>query len=686
MNKRETSKINNDQNQINQLKYSEIQKTEKPKESEKTNNLDHLQVDFDGLSIVDEEEEQKKIKILSNEDLTNCSINSRLSFFSSPIFTPCPFIFPNPDHVIPTTSSQVFDSTSPLKLDTQVAVKLDTPLPESRNSKFPKLPKASVTFENSSPTTIYLESPRFFTKTNQTENQIGKVENFNSNDTQIGMSPLNARPKQIFAPLKFESKGIFFAKQSPRIELFPKQSTGNEFFPNHSSRNEIFPKQSLENEIFSRQLSRNGIIMNQLSENEILQECQDNQSNDKIVSNIVINELNYPTFKEFNSRKKKSISLENLPADKTQHFTNESMNNCKLFSSCRNLNTKFSQFSQERETMDFFPNCQSPKECYNNSRDNYDPSKPFKSQLSVVLKSPCSNNIPKETPEIKLLTKNCKSLNNLHFQNGEISAFNKNFPLLNEDDKERYHEYQATSFEGPLPITLQIPSMMPIEMDYKNVPFLSRRFYYPGEEMKFFYDSIPQKISAHTQTLDEDIPLECTRSKKDLRIKNESQPKESALNRSRKKTTKKENFERKPTVDRKKRDILKKQVSISSCEESESQNAIAGTNFEIRENKHESRSSSSDVDSQKKEQTHRVSIYFNSKKRPSLTSMKSTRNMDNSRNKIIPQKDHSDGNTTNLGEQVNSVNSKEIGNSKRRKTSTSSESVPWCACWGNGCI
>ncbi|XP_051175138.1 GATA zinc finger domain-containing protein 14-like isoform X2 [Leptopilina boulardi] len=646
-NKKETKRIDNDS-----LKNPDIQKFEKSKESEKinnkiqritsekiNNNLDHLQVDFDGLSIVDEEEEQKKGRKY-DDDLTDYnginSTNSKQNLFSSSIFNTNPFIFPNVNH----TSSQIFDSTS--------TPKLDTSLSEFSNSKLAKSPKPSVTFENHSPNKFYLDSSRFFAERNQNhvnlENQTRKMEIFNPNEIEKGtLSPLNVRPKQIFAPLKFNtSRKLFFAKQSAK--------SPNDFFSNHS----------LENEIITKQLSRN-------NQQSLINECQDNKSNDKIISNNVV--INKTHEKIFNSEKRKSISLENLFPNKMQ---NETMNSFKLFSSCRNLNS-------EKKNVDFLINNGNFPNTNKNSQDN--PSKSFKSQLSVILKTP-TNILSKKN--LQSPSTNCQSLNNLFYQNGKEIT-----PIMNDNnDNEHYHGYQATSFEGPFPITLQIPSMMPIDVDYKNMPFLARKFYYPNEEMKFVYDSIPQKISAHTQTLDEDILQESNvvRGKKDLiRTKSESLSKDT--NCSRKKSTKKEKIEKKSNVDRRKRDVLKNQVSISSCDESESPNAIitsSGTNFDSRENKHESRSSSSDVDSQRKEQTHRVSIYFNSKKRPSLTSMKSTRTMENSRNKIIPQKDHSDG---NLGESIiNSVNSKEIGNNKRRKTSTSSENVPWCACWGNGCI
>ncbi|XP_043482977.1 GATA zinc finger domain-containing protein 15-like isoform X2 [Leptopilina heterotoma] len=585
-NKRETRRIENVQ-----LENSDQRWTEKSKDSEKiNNNLDHLLVDFDGLSIVDEEEEQKKIQKYENNSDYRDSPNTKQNHFSNPIFNP--FIFPS-----------VFDSSP-------THVKLDSPFPEANNSRLSKSPKLTVTFENHQINSPDKLSPRFFAK------KISTLTNSENRGKTMEINPIergsNSRPKQIFAPLKIDSRRIGFSNESSRI---------------NSSRNEIFTQQSLEN------------------------------GGNEIISNNLINKTNGNIFR---TEKRKSISLDTLLLDKLQNFT---VNNSK-FSSCQNLK---SEYSENLRNDTNFPNGVIKK-----SEGNNNHSKSFKSQLDVILKSP--NHVQ------KVSSKNSSSLNNLFFQNEEITAFNQNHQLVN--DKE-YHGYQATSFEGPFPITLQIPSMLPLDVDYKNIPFLPRNFYYPSEEMKFFYDSQPQKVSAQTQTLDEDIADDYVRIKKDSRTKSESLGKDS--NRSRKKSTKKE---KKTIVDRRKRDTLKNQVSISSCEETESQNAIiSGTNFDNnRDNKQESRSSSSDIDSQRKEQTHRVSIYFNSKKRPSLTSMKSTRNMENSRSKIIPQKDHSDGNATNLGETTNSVNSKEIGNNKRRKTSTSSENVPWCACWGNGCI
>ena len=109
--------------------------------------------------------------------------------------------------------------------------------------------------------------------------------------------------------------------------------------------------------------------------------------------------------------------------------------------------------------------------------------------------------------------------------------------------------------------------------------------------------------------------------------------------------------------------------------------SITTTTSEGQEDKNESRSSSSGQDSPKKEQMRRVSLYFNAKKRPSLTSMRTVRSgsLDIGREKesMVLNSER---------ERTNSVSSREIGSVKARKASTSSGNVPWCACWGNGCV
>ena len=138
---------------------------------------------------------------------------------------------------------------------------------------------------------------------------------------------------------------------------------------------------------------------------------------------------------------------------------------------------------------------------------------------------------------------------------------------------------------------------------------------------------------------------------------------------------------------------MKKQGSVTSSEVPESPGKVTTarkrtrrlsvtttTTSEGQEDKNESRSSSSGQDSPKKEQLRRVSLYFNAKKRPSLTSMRTVRSgsLDMGREKEALNSER---------ERTNSVSSREIGNeAKTRKASTSSGNVPWCACWGNGCV
>ena len=316
----------------------------------------------------------------------------------------------------------------------------------------------------------------------------------------------------------------------------------------------------------------------------------------------------------------------------------------------------------------------------------------------------------------------------------ELSTLNPDFeqrevpPSQHNNNKiKKYHKYQVTSFEDPNPHTLQILPVIPNEADTlhrlrksnpliinstftRNAPFVQgdATAHCAARGMQIYYDSVAKQLVPQKQTPNQNVYQQTSRNKKDSRPLDAPNLNEctSLLNQRRKKMIKIEksssSFEKKsvsPTI-RGRRDRLKKQVSISSFDDPESPNSIemgqtlrnstfTASNSEVQEDKNESRSSSSGLDSSKKEQTRRVSLHFNSNKRPSLTSVKSIRstNTDNLRTKHIPRKDNLCNTTTKFErERTNSISSREIGSAKGRKTSSSSESVPWCACWGNGCI
>lgn len=270
------------------------------------------------------------------------------------------------------------------------------------------------------------------------------------------------------------------------------------------------------------------------------------------------------------------------------------------------------------------------------------------------------------------------------------------------------HQIQVTSFERPSPHTLVGPST-PYEFNagrrlnpnpylhgqniYQNVSYFSRgcSTVYPQRGM-MYYDNLALKVAAQTQTsIDGDSHHEDEHA-----LSHEESAPSTPSGQRRKRTVRKE----KGNVGKEQKSLspaaqrrLKKQGSVTSSEVPESPGKVTTarkrtrrlsvtttTTSEGQEDKNESRSSSSGQDSPKKEQLRRVSLYFNAKKRPSLTSMRTVRSgsLDMGREKEALNSER---------ERTNSVSSREIGNeAKTRKASTSSGNVPWCACWGNGCV
>lgn len=267
------------------------------------------------------------------------------------------------------------------------------------------------------------------------------------------------------------------------------------------------------------------------------------------------------------------------------------------------------------------------------------------------------------------------------------------------------HQIQVTSFERPSPHTLIGPST-PYEFNagrrlnpnpylhgqniYQNVSYFSRGCsMYPQREM-MYYDNLALKVAAQTQTsIDGDSHHEDEHA-----LSHEESAPSTPNGQRRRRMIRKEkgNVGKEQTLSPTAQKRLKKQGSVTSSEVPESPGKMTArkktrrlsitttTTSEGQEDKNESRSSSSGQDSPKKEQLRRVSLYFNAKKRPSLTSMRTVRSgsLDMGREKEALNSER---------ERTNSVSSREIGNeAKTRKASTSSGNVPWCACWGNGCI
>lgn len=260
-------------------------------------------------------------------------------------------------------------------------------------------------------------------------------------------------------------------------------------------------------------------------------------------------------------------------------------------------------------------------------------------------------------------------------------------------------DIQVTSFERPSPCTL-IPSATPYDLTtlrrlnanrylqtqnlYQNVPFMPRG---PGQlysqrDGMMYYDGIA-KVPAQTQTsIDGDSHHE---DEETISTPN------SPNGQRRKKVVKRDKV---PVKDQRPlspaaQKRLRKQGSATSTDTPDSprkttrKNSRKLSTSDGQEDKNESRSSSSGQDSPRKDQTRRVSVCINPKRRSSQTSLKTSRSgsVDVSKDK------YTDGVTLNSErERTNSISSRETASAKGRKTSTSSGNVPWCACWGNGCI
>jgi hypothetical protein len=296
-------------------------------------------------------------------------------------------------------------------------------------------------------------------------------------------------------------------------------------------------------------------------------------------------------------------------------------------------------------------------------------------------------------------------------------------PAKLSQPKGERQEYQVTSFETPSPRTVQIPPMTPYEIEslrrmptgaspvqpnsrlYQNVPFVPRgaALYCPGQGVRMYYDTVAMKVPAQTQTSVEEEAASAqaqsaTEPKLSPGVQDDGQP-TTELPKKRRSSSRKEKEKsgsvkdkRKSQGSQKRKDQATKQASVTPKDASESPGKFIGKSraSDIQDDKNESRSSSSGQESPKKEQTKRVSLYFSTKKRPSLSSVRTSRSrsVENTRERMLARDEGLEGNTTNSErERTNSISSREVGvRGKMRKASTSSGNVPWCACWGNGCI
>ncbi|XP_025264627.1 uncharacterized protein LOC105248785 isoform X2 [Camponotus floridanus] len=550
---------------------------------------------------------------------------------------------------------------------------------------------------------IWNVTANFFHKKRAMTN--GEKDVHNAEDTTIA-SMMPEKPKHFFAPLSFKLKKQ--EEESPTASM-SHFGTGTSSSSGKTASTVVSKTNPFVTQKGSADIYVNGAIP-----------CEDENKNDSKTFLSTDNLLIADNRSAPSSQLTKSLSCQNLSSE------SQSMAQLKL------NHIESQMFTKSDNALDNISNS----------------SKPYKSHLNVTLKIPRIERTPSpETPEIPNLPsidyrlfrnpflrnfdKICPGYqtepkppsatmpfslqvndDDLAYQYptpayGRGIHFNEKLRTTHLPDQNRLlipgdqlmsgkQDIQVTSFEKPSPCTL-IPSATPYDLTtlrrlnanrylqsqnlYQNVPFIPHSPFYPRRNEMLYYDNVTMKVPAQTQTsLDGDSHHE---DEETISAPN------SPGGQMRKKIVKRDKISVKdqrplsPAAQRR----LKKQGSATSTDTLDSPGKMTRkkprrlSTSDTQEDKNESRSSSSGQDSPRKDQNRKMSACINSKRRPSQTSLKTSRSgsVDASKDKYTDAQ--------NLErERTNSVSSREIANVKARKTSTSSGNVPWCACWGNGCI
>lgn len=253
---------------------------------------------------------------------------------------------------------------------------------------------------------------------------------------------------------------------------------------------------------------------------------------------------------------------------------------------------------------------------------------------------------------------------------GKSSEFEQYQAMLLNGKIKSPKDIQVTSFETPSPRTLQVPPMSPYDLNvlYSKIPGMK-------SDTPDLFHSLPlltkdgkvvcpnsAGLKVHCEACLKKAPVQTPEDesdKKKLRKKISSEGTSSSSSCQKKK--------------------LKQQVSITSSDVPETPTDGGVKRVEDKE----SRSSSSGGESPRKE-PKKINIYVNPKKRPSVSSTRT--------NKSLSLDVGSDKHGTGLdvvdstiSKDKNGKNGKEKKR-ERRNSSSSETAVPWCACWGNGCI
>lgn len=319
---------------------------------------------------------------------------------------------------------------------------------------------------------------------------------------------------------------------------------------------------------------------------------------------------------------------------------------------------------------------------------------PFKSSLNIVLKKSSSEQTPKipKLPKTELISRHIPEVENCSTCD-KRSKLKQLCSLMNPKDAQ---DIQITSFEGPNPCTMTISSLcnlspnssgssIPINQRlYQNIPFCP-----------------PQKTTAQTQTSQEEIPRDSPSRQfgtnpdiiNQIAESQQQQQQQSELLVTKKRLGSRK--EKSSSVKSKKGGSLRRKKKLDKQPSVLSDTTVDKSNLPspriLRDLQYEDNrgSSSSRQGSPRKDSSNvnnkKVS-YFGGKKKTPPSSGRSSRSksLENSREEKRIMRSVS--NVAN-SERENSISSREVAVKERpRKNSTGSGSVPWCACWGNGCV
>ncbi|KAK0165132.1 hypothetical protein PV328_003681 [Microctonus aethiopoides] len=272
--------------------------------------------------------------------------------------------------------------------------------------------------------------------------------------------------------------------------------------------------------------------------------------------------------------------------------------------------------------------------------DNTNP-RAFKSQLKVQLcKLPSETEMPPE-------------MSPLNWTSGQSSLYASLEPLDNRQHRLlrqfQRHNCQVTSFECPTPRRLTLPSSMSFQ---------------PNNEQRIKSDRRivpvwPPQVPTTLKVVDTQTQTPQSRSSSHSGCSRSGSQSHSSDDQNDKKDTKSSK--------------LRKKMRKSPMKKVTTTTRLSDESKHYRDDKSERRSSSSGLEWHKKHQ--KMGRYSHGTKQQQQ--QRSSRSLSITQVPETPE-------INNLRDTTVSSNSR--GTEKQRKSSISSEKLPWCACWGNGCL